>query len=76
MSGIMGMLSVLPSIMVLDREPDCTDDVINIDMEDGAILITALEDITISLSSPDFPSGTLRFKAGQTLILPCLELED
>jgi hypothetical protein len=64
---------MIPHIMVLDRDPDSQDEVLNIDVQEGAVLITALMDVTISIASSDFPSGTLRFKEGQTLILPSLE---
>ena len=65
----------IPTIMVLDREPDNQDEVLNIQFEEDTIIIMALEDVTISLLDGEFPSGTLRFKAGQVLMLPLLEVE-
>lgn len=66
----------IPTIMVLDRDPDCQDEVLNIQMDEDTIILHALEDVTICLLDGDFPSGTLRFKEGQVLMLPLLEVED
>jgi hypothetical protein len=62
--------------MVLDREPDCTDTVLNIDTQEHTLIIHALEDVTISLLDGDFPSGTLRMKAGQVIMFPSIIEED
>ena len=62
----------IPRIMILDREPDCQDDVLNIQFEEGTIIIHALEEVTISLLDGDFPSGTLRFKQDQVIMLPII----
>lgn len=64
----------IPQIMILDRDPDCKDSVLNIQMDVDTVIIHALEDVTISLLDGDFPSGTLRFKAGMVIMLPLLEV--
>lgn len=66
----------LPKIMILDRDPDYQGTVINIEHEENTIIIHALEDITVSLLDGNFPSGTLRFKAGQVICLPDLSGEE
>ena len=63
----------IPMIMVLDREPDCQDEVLNIEVTDTTLILHALEDVTISLCGAEFPSGTLRFKKGQVLLFPLQE---
>lgn len=65
-----GLIDVMPSIMVLDRDPDCQDEVLNIDMDENTIIIHALMDVTVAILSSEYPSGTLAFKAGQVLLLP------
>ena len=62
--------SIIPTIMVLDREPDCEDDVLNMELDGDTLIIHALEDITISIIGGDYPTGTLRFKAGMVIMLP------
>ena len=66
---------MIPQIMILDRDPDCQDSVLNIEMDDNTIIIQALEDVTVAFLDGQFPSGTLRFKKGQVILLPLLELE-
>ena len=44
----------------------------NIEHAEDTIIIQALQDVTICLLDGDFPSGTLRFKAGQVIMLPLL----
>jgi len=63
----------IPRIMILDRAADSQDEVINIQMSEDTYIIQALQDVTISLLDGDFPSGTLRFKAGQILMFPIFE---
>ena len=62
----------IPTIMVLDRDEDNQDEVMNIQFEENSIILHALEDVTISLLDGEFPTGTLRFKAGQVIMLPLL----
>lgn len=64
----------VPTIMVLDRDPDSPDEVMNIEHEMNSIILHALQDVTIALLDGDFPSGTLRFKAGQIIALPYMEV--
>lgn len=66
----------IPTIMVLDRDPDNQDEVMNIQFDEETIILHALEDVTISLLDGEFPSGTLRFKAGQVIMLPLIEGEE
>ena len=66
----------LPTIMILDREPDSQDEVMNIQQESNTLILHALEDVTIALLDGDFPSGTLRFKKNQIIMLPLIELEE
>lgn len=66
----------IPTIMVLDRDPDNQDEVMNIQFDETTIILHALEDVTISLLDGEFPSGTLRFKAGQVIMLPLIEGEE
>lgn len=66
----------IPTIMVLDREPDNQDEVLNIQFDESTIILHALEDVTISLLDGEFPSGTLRFKKGQVIMLPFIEEEE
>ena len=60
----------IPTIMILDREPDCQDSVLNIEFDDTTCIIHALEDVVVCFLDTEFPSGTLRFKAGQVIMLP------
>lgn len=62
--------------MVLDKDPDSQDSVLLIDTDQEAVYIQALMDVAVSISSSDFPSGTLRFKEGQVLVLPYSEGKD
>ena len=66
----------IPTIMVLDRDAEDQSEVLNIQFEENSIILHALEDVTICLLDGEFPSGTLRFKAGQLIMLPLLEGED
>lgn len=66
----------IPTLMILDREPDCQDEVMNIQQDSNTLILHALEDVTIALLDGNFPSGTLRFKAGQIIMLPLLELDE
>jgi hypothetical protein len=50
------------------------DDVV-IQLDEDTVIIHALEEVTISLMSEEFPSGTLRFKKNQVIMLPVLEEE-
>jgi len=61
--------------MILDRDPSCQEDVLNIQFDENTIIIHALEDVTIALLDGEFPSGTLRFKEGQVIMLPLVEDE-
>lgn len=63
----------IPRIMILDRDPDDQSEVLNIVFEENSIIIHALEPVTIALLDGEFPSGTLRFKEGQCIMLPLLE---
>lgn len=60
----------IPHIMILDRDPDCMDSVLNIEFDDNVCIIHALEDVVVSFLSAEFPSGTMRFKKGQVIMLP------
>jgi len=60
----------IPTIMVLDRDPDSQDEVLNIDYEGDTMILHALMDVTVCIMDPDVPSGTLRFKAGQVIVFP------
>ena len=66
----------IPSIMILDRDPDCQDEVMNIEHAEDTIIIQALQDVTICLLDGDFPSGTLRFRKGMVIMLPLIEVDD
>lgn len=70
-----GLINMIPTIMVLDREPDSQDEVLNIDIDGDTLIIHALQDVTISILGDNFPSGTLRFKQNQVVMFP-LGLED
>lgn len=63
-------VNLIPHIMVLDRDPDDQSEVLNIDMQEGTMIVHALEDVTIAMFGEDFPSGTLCFKAGQVIMFP------
>ena len=63
----------IPTIMILDREPDCQDSVLNIEFDDQSCIIHALEDVVVSFLDTEFPSGTLRFRKGQVIMLPLIE---
>jgi len=65
----------IPRLMILDRDPSCQEDVLNIQFDENTIIIHALEDVTIALLDGEFPSGTLRFKEGQVIMLPLVEDE-
>ena len=60
----------VPTIMILDREPDCMDSVLNIEFDEDTCIIHALEDVVVSFLSAEFPSGTMRFRAGQVIMMP------
>ena len=63
----------IPQIMILDRDPSDQSEVLNIQFEENSIILHALEPVTIALLDGEFPSGTLRFKEGQCIMLPLLE---
>ena len=65
----------IPTIMILDREPDCQDSVLNIQFDETSCIIEALEDVTVAFLDTEFPCGTLRFKAGMVIALPLIEVE-
>jgi len=58
----------IPQIMVLKGNVED----LNISLDENTVIIHALADITISLCDGEFPSGTLRFKANQVIMLPSL----
>ena len=64
---------MIPYIIVLDQAPDSKEEVINIDLQEGAVILTALVDCTIAMKGEDYPCGTLKFKEGQSIILPSLD---
>lgn len=66
---------IIPTIMILDRDPSDQSEVLNIDLEENTLILHALEDVVISILDSNFPSGTLRFKAGQVVCFPLLEEE-
>lgn len=66
---------MIPQIMVLDRDKDNQDEVINIEMTEDTIILHALMDVTISLLGSEFPTGTLRFKKGQIIMFPMIDEE-
>jgi len=70
MWGMINDVELIPRIMVLDREPDDQSEVLNIDMQEGTMILHALVDVTIVILGEDFPSGTLHFKAGQIIMFP------
>ena len=65
----------IPQIMILDRDDSDQSEVLNIQLDMDTLIIHALEDVTVALLDGDFPSGTLRFKAGQVIMLPLLEID-
>jgi hypothetical protein len=65
----------IPQIMILDRDPEDQSEVLNIQLDSDTLILHALEDVVISLLDGQFPSGTLRFKAGQVIMLPLLEVD-
>jgi len=68
--GTEGDEVIIPTIMILDRDPDSQDEVLNIQFDEDTLIIHALMDVTISLLGPGYPTGTLRFKEGQVLMMP------
>lgn len=46
-----------------------------IQLDEDTVIIHALEEVTIALLDGDFPSGTLKFKKNQVIMLPVLEEE-
>ena len=66
---------MIPRIMILDRDPSCQDEVLNIDLDEDTVIIHALQDVTVAFLDGGFPSGTLRFKEGQVIMLPIMEVK-
>lgn len=67
-------IELIPRIMVLDRDPDDQSEVLNIDIQEHTMILSALEDVTISIFGEDFPCGTLRMKEGQVIMFPLFSL--
>lgn len=66
----------IPQIMILDREPDDVSTVLNISHDENTLIIHALEDVTVAFLDGNFPCGTLKFKAGQVIMIPTILLEE
>ena len=64
---------MIPYIIVLDKNPDYKGSPIEIHMDEGAVIINAIDDCTIAMKGEDYPCGTLKFKEGQSIILPSLD---
>jgi hypothetical protein len=64
---------MIPHIVVLDKPVDSQEEVINIDLQEGAVLLTALVDVTIAIIGEEYPCGTLKFKKDQSIILPSFD---
>lgn len=64
----------IPRLMILDRDSNSQDEVLNIQLDENTLIIQALADVTVALLDGDFPSGTLRFKEGQVIMLPLFEV--
>jgi hypothetical protein len=65
----------IPQIMILDRDANDQSEVLNIQLESDTLIVHALEDVTVAFLDGEFPSGTLRFKAGQVIMFPLLEVD-
>ena len=74
MMGMINDVDLIPHIMVLDRDPEDQSDVLNIDIQEHTMILSALEDVTISIFGQDFPCGTLRMKEGQAIMFPLFTL--
>lgn len=67
---------MIPQIMVIDRPTDSQEEVLNIDLEESTLIITALEDVTFSILGEEYPRGTLSMKKGQVIMFPAINPED
>ena len=62
---------MIPKIMVLKGN---IEDVV-VQLDEDTVIIHALEEVTIALLDGAFPSGTLKFKKNQIIMLPSMEVD-